>query len=178
LSAVLARLPAGFPAPLVVLQHLDPHHRSWMAEILSSRTRLRVVEALDGERLRAGSVFVAPPGHHLVVTEDGVLSLTDTAKVQHVRPSADVLFASLAASWGAGAIAVVLTGTGADGAEGVRAIKDYGGTVIVQDEASAACFGMPGAAIDTGVADRVLSLSAIAAALEELTAGGTTGEPR
>jgi two-component system chemotaxis response regulator CheB len=173
LSHVLSTLPAGFPAPIVVLQHLDPHHRSWLAEILARRTGLRVVEARDGERLAAGTVSIAPPGHHLVIGEDGTLSLTDTAKVQYVRPSADVLFSSLAASWGSGAIAVVLTGTGMDGAGGVCAVKHHGGTVIVQDEASAAFSGMPGAAIHTGMADRVLPLGAIAAALEELTAGGT-----
>jgi two-component system chemotaxis response regulator CheB len=173
LSRVLSALPASFPAAILVLQHLDPHHRSWMAEILARRTGLRVEEARDRVRIAAGTVFIAPPGHHLLVGEDGALSLTDTVKVQHVRPSADVLFASLAASWGAGAIAVVLSGTGADGAEGVRAIKQRGGTVIVQDEASAAFFGMPGAAIHTGMADRILPLGSIAAALEELTAGGT-----
>ncbi len=101
-----------------------------------------------------------------------MLSLTETLKVQYVRPSADVLFASLAGSWGAGAIAVVLTGTGQDGAEGVRAVKRHGGTVIVQDEASARSFGMPGAAFRTGAADRVLPLESIAGALIELTAGG------
>jgi two-component system chemotaxis response regulator CheB len=173
LSQVLSALPASFPAAILVLQHLDAHHRSWMAEILARRTGLRVEEARDRVRIAAGTVFIAPPGHHLLVGEDGALSLTDTVKVQHVRPSADVLFASLAASWGAGAIAVVLSGTGADGAEGVRAIKHRGGTVIVQDEASAAFFGMPGAAIHTGMADRILPLGSIAAALEELTAGGT-----
>jgi two-component system chemotaxis response regulator CheB len=144
-----------------------------MAEILARRTGLRVVEARDGQRLAAGTVFIAPPARHLLVGEDGALSLTDTAKVQHVRPSADVLFASLAASWGAGAIAVVLSGTGADGAEGVCDIKRRGGTVIVQDEASSAFFGMPGAAIHTGMADRILSLDSIAPVLEELMAGGT-----
>jgi two-component system chemotaxis response regulator CheB len=173
LSRVLSSLPISFPAPILVLQHLDPYHRSWMAEILARRTGLRVEEARDGARLAGGTVFIAPPGHHLLVGENGALSLTDTMKVQYVRPSADVLFASLAGSWGAGAIAVVLTGTGQDGAEGVRAIKQHGGTVIVQDEASAAFFGMPGAAIHTGMADRILPLGSIAAALEELTAGGT-----
>jgi len=172
LSQVLSDLPASFPAPVLVVQHLDPHHRSWLAEILSRRTDLRVIQVQGGERVAAGTVFLAPPGHHLLVSMDGVLSLSDTLRVCFSRPSADVLFASLAESWDGGAIAVVLSGTGSDGANGVRAVKSRGGTVIVQDEASAEFFGMPDAAIRTGTADQILPLDAIAAVLMELTLGG------
>jgi two-component system chemotaxis response regulator CheB len=172
LSHVLSALPAGFAAPILVVQHLDPEHRSWMAEILARRTGLNVTQVQGGERLAAGRVYVAPPGRHLLVAADGELSLSDTGRVHFVRPSADVLFASLAASWGSGAIAVVLTGTGSDGADGVCAVKGHGGTVIVQDEASAEFSGMPDAAIRTGTADRILPLDAIAACLIDLTAGG------
>lgn len=174
LSQILSDLPASFPAPVLVVQHLAPKYRSWLAEILSRRTGLRVIQVRGGERAAAGTVFVAPPGHHLLVAADGVLSLSETLRVQHVRPSADVLFASLAESWDGGAIAVVLSGTGRDGADGVRAVKGRGGTVIVQDEASAEFFGMPDAAIRTGMADKILPLNAIAAVLVELTAGGNT----
>jgi len=172
LSRVLSTLPAGFAAPILVVQHVDPNHRSWMVEILTRRTQLRVIQVCGRERLAAGTVFLAPPGHHLLVAADGELSLSDTARVHFVRPSADVLFTSLAESWDAGAIAVVLSGTGRDGADGVCAVKSRGGTVIVQDEASAEFFGMPDAAIRTGTADQILPLDAIAAALVELTAGG------
>ncbi len=171
LSRILSALPPGFPAPILVLQHLDPHHRSWLAEILGGRTGLRVAEALAGEPLTAGTVLIAPPGHHLLVGADGVLSLADTDRVRFSRPSADVLFASLAESWGPGAIAVVLSGRGLDGADGVRAIKRRGGTVIVQEEASAEYTGMPSAAILTGAADQILPLDSIAAALVDLTGG-------
>lgn len=173
LSEVLAALPADFAAPILVVQHLDPNHRSWMAEILSRRTGLRVLQVQGGERLAAGTVFLAPPDRHLLIGADGVLALADTVQVQYSRPSADILFISLAESWGAGAIAVVLTGTGHDGAQGVRAVKDHGGMVIAQDKASAEFFGMPGAAIHTGAADLVLPLLSIAPALLRLTAGGT-----
>jgi two-component system, chemotaxis family, protein-glutamate methylesterase/glutaminase len=169
LSRIVSALPPGFPAPVLVLQHLDPRHRSWLAEILGERTGLRVAQALAGELLAAGTVLVAPPGHHLLVGPDGVLSLADTDRVRFSRPSADVLFASLAESWGEGAIAVVLSGRGLDGADGVRAIKRRGGTVIVQEEASAQYAGMPSAAILTGVADQILPLDGIAPALVELT---------
>jgi len=171
LSHVLSALPPNFPAPVLIVQHLDPHHRSWLAEILGRRAALAVCQAADGMLPAAGTVYVAPPNRHLLVRGDGALDLSDSTRVQYVRPSADLLFASLAEAWGGGAIAVVLTGTGKDGAEGVRAVKSRGGTVIVQDEASAEFFGMPGAAIRTGVADRVLPLDDIAPALVELAAG-------
>lgn len=171
LSHVLSALPDDFVAPLLVVQHLDPRHKSWLAEILSRRTELRVSQAREGERLVPGAVFIAPPDRHLLVSPEGVLSLSDAQPVHYVRPAADVLFSSLAESWGPGAIAVVLSGTGVDGAEGVRAVKRHGGTVIVQDEASAEFFGMPKAAIRTGAADRVLPLDAIAATLVKLTMG-------
>jgi two-component system, chemotaxis family, protein-glutamate methylesterase/glutaminase len=171
LSRILSALPAGFPAPILVLQHLDPRHRSLLAEILGPRTGLRVAQAQAGEPLAAGTALVAPPGHHLLVGLDGVLSLADTDRIRFSRPSADVLFASLAESWGPGAIAVVLSGRGLDGADGVRAVKRRGGTVIVQGDASAEDAGMPSAAILTGVADQILPLDRIAAALVELTGG-------
>lgn len=174
LTHVLSALPAGFAAPLLVVQHLDPNHRSWLAEILGRRVKLQVTQVQGGERIAAGRVYVAPPDRHLLVRRDGALDLSDIARVQHVRPSADLLFTSLAKGWRGGAIAVVLSGTGRDGADGVLAIKEYGGTVIAQDEASAEFFGMPDAAQRTGVVDRVLSLHEIAPALVELTQGGKT----
>lgn len=169
LTEILSSLPADFAAPVLVLQHLSPHHRSWLPEILGRRSALKVVQVQGGERLSAGMVYVAPPDHHLIVDPDGFLSLSDVARVQYVRPSADLLFASLAESWGKGAIAVVLSGTGHDGAAGVRAVKEHGGTVIAQDEASADFFGMPESAFRTGVVDRVLPLDGIASVLVELT---------
>ena len=95
-SRVLSNLPADFPAPILVLQHQDPHHRSWLPEILTRRTELRVTQVRGGERLTAGTVFLSLPGRHLLVAADGTLSLSDTARVRFVRPSADVLFSSLA----------------------------------------------------------------------------------
>ncbi|HEX9944686.1 MAG TPA: chemotaxis protein CheB [Thermoanaerobaculia bacterium] len=171
LREVLSALPSDFPAPVLVVQHLDPRHRSWLAEILGHYTALAVCQAQGGELPMAGRVYLAPPDRHLLVGESGTLGLSEAARVQYVRPSADLLFTSLAEVWGVGAIAVVLTGTGRDGAEGVRAIKGHGGMVIVQDEASANFFGMPRAALRTGLVDRVLPLDRIAPALIELTVG-------
>jgi two-component system chemotaxis response regulator CheB len=165
ISNVLSDLPGDLPTPIVVVQHLDPRHRSLMAEILSRRTPLRVKQAEEGEQLTPGTVYIAPPNRHLLVNRDNTLSLTHSELVHFVRPSADLLFESVAASHKERAIAVVLTGTGSDGAMGVAAIKKMGGTVIVQDQASAEFFGMPGAAIKAGNVDFVLPLAEIAPAL-------------
>jgi len=165
LSTVLSALPAHFPASVVVVQHLDPRHRSLMAEIINRRTSLPVKQAAEGDQLHPGRVYVAPPDNHLLVNSDNTLSLAHTELVHFVRPSADLLFESVAASHKQRAIAVVLTGSGSDGAMGIRAIKKMGGTVIVQDEQTSQFFGMPGAAIQTGDADFILPLDEIAPAL-------------
>lgn len=171
LTDVLAALPADFPAALVVVQHLDPRHRSLMAEILGKRTRLQVSQAREGDRLQPGHVYIAPPNQHLLVNADGILSLSQTELVHFVRPSADLLFESAAASHKERAIAVVLSGSGRDGSMGVKAIKKMGGTVIVQDEKTSEFFGMPDAALQTGLVDFVLPLSEIAPALQTLVKG-------
>lgn len=173
LSEVLSGLPADFPAAIVVVQHLDPRHRSLMADILSRRTALRVTQAGEGDHLALGTVFIAPPNRHLLVNPDGTLSLSQSELVHFVRPSADLLFESVAASYKERAIAVVLTGTGSDGAMGVQAIKKMGGTVIGQDEKTAEFFGMPQAAIQTGSVDFVLPLNEIPSALVTLVMKGT-----
>jgi two-component system chemotaxis response regulator CheB len=175
LSQVLAALPGNFPATLVVVQHLDPRHRSLMADILSRRTDLAVKQATEGERLNASTAYIAPPNRHLLVNSDGTLSLSQSELVHFVRPSADLLFESVAASFKERAIAVVLSGTGSDGSMGVKAIKKMGGTVIVQDEKSAEFFGMPGAAIETGSVDFVLPLEEIPSALITLVIKGDAG---
>jgi two-component system chemotaxis response regulator CheB len=171
LSHVLGQLPADFPAPIVIVHHLDPRHRSLIAEILSRRTKLRVQEAREGDHLRAHTVFVAPPDYHLLVNPDGTLSLSHSELVHFLRPSADLLFESVAASFRERAIAVVLSGTGADGAMGLRAIKKMGGTIIAQDEATSEFFGMPSAAIKTKMVDFILPLDQIAEALVTLVGG-------
>jgi two-component system chemotaxis response regulator CheB len=165
LGHVLSRLPADFPAAIVVVQHLDPRHRSLMAEILGKRTTLEVRQAQEGDPVRSGAVYIAPPDHHLLVNGDGTLSLSRSELVHFVRPSADLLFESVAASYQERAIAVVLTGTGSDGNMGIAAIKKLGGTTIAQDEKSAEYSGMPAAAIATKCVDFVLALDEIAAAL-------------
>jgi two-component system chemotaxis response regulator CheB len=168
LTAVLSGLPADFPAAVVVLQHLDPRRPSLLTEILGRHSGLPVHEARQGERIGPGTVVVAPPDHHLLVGGDGVLTLTGTERVHFVRPSADTLLESVAQSFGRRAVVVVLTGSGTDGADGVRIVKQMGGTVIAQDRPTSQSFGMPGAAIRTGCVDSVLPLGEIAPALVHL----------
>ena len=175
LTAVLSELPANFPAGVAIVQHIEPHHRSMLAEILGRSCALPVTQATDGQRFEPGVVHVAPPDHHLLVVADGSLSLTRTELVHFVRPSADLLFESGAASFGRRAIGVVLTGTGSDGSLGVEAIKRRGGTVIAQDQATSDFFGMPGAAIEAGAVDFVLPLGQIPDALISLVAESRGG---
>jgi two-component system, chemotaxis family, protein-glutamate methylesterase/glutaminase len=172
LSHLLAALPPEFPAALVAVQHLQPLHVSTMAEILRARIALPVHQARDGDRLTTGKVLIAPPDYHVVAQPDGTLALSHGERVHFSRPSASVLFKSVAACWGSHAIAVVLTGAGRDGVEGVTAIKHAGGTVIAQDEASSEVFGMPAAAILTGNVDLILPLDEIAGTLVRLLRPG------
>jgi len=168
LTNILTTLPADFPVPVVVVQHLDPRHRSLMAEILGRVTALTIRQAQEGDRLAPGTVYIAPPDRHLLVNPDRTLSLSQSELVHFLRPSADLLFESVAASHRERAIAVILTGTGSDGTMGVQAIKKMGGTVIVQDPESAEFSGMPAAAIHTGLADMIVPLKDMAGTLSKL----------
>ncbi|WP_013325482.1 chemotaxis protein CheB [Gloeothece verrucosa] len=168
LSEVISQLPADFPVAVIVLQHLDRHYRSFLPEILKRRTHLPVKQAEEGELLQPGYIYIAPSNYHLLVNPDGKLSLNQAALVHFVRPSADVLFNSIATNYQTRAIAVVLTGTGQDGSLGVQTIKNMGGIVIAQDQETSEFFGMPKAAIATGKVDFVLPLSKISEMLISL----------
>jgi two-component system chemotaxis response regulator CheB len=172
LSEVLRALPGTLPAAILVLQHLVPDQRSHLTEILADRTALPVREASQGMRLERGVVYVAPPGVHLLVSAEGRLTLSHLPPLHWCRPSADRLFASVAAKYGSAAIAVVLTGHGVDGAEGAQAVRRMGGMVLVQDDATSTCPEMPRAARRAGAVDRVLPLGDIAAELETLVGHG------
>jgi two-component system chemotaxis response regulator CheB len=168
LSRVLGGLPAGFPVPVLVVQHLDPRHKTVIADVLGRRTKMPVRLAREGEKAEAGVVYVAPPNRHLLVGADGMLTLSSSELVHFVRPSADLLFESVAGSYGPRAIACVLTGTGSDGAMGASAVKSRGGTVIVEDPELAEFKNMPEAAVAAGVVDFILPLDEIAAVIRGL----------
>ncbi len=172
LSSVLSQLPGTFPASVLVVQHLDPRHETLLAEILSRRTPLPVRLATDGEAMSPGNVYIAPPNRHLLVRKGNRLGLSDAELVHFVRPSADLLFESVAATYGDRVVGVVLTGSGSDASMGVRAVKERGGTVIVEDPESAQFSGMPRAAIESGGVDFVLPLAEIPEALVALVMPG------
>ncbi len=162
---VLGTLPADLDAAVVVLLHLMPDHPSLLAQILARKTELQVREAQEGDALEAGTVYVAPPDLHLLVTAQGMLHLESSPRVHHVRPSADTLLLSLAQAYGKRCFAAVLSGSGSDGADGTLAVHEAGGHVVAQDEATSAHFGMPSAAILAGGVDQVLALEDIGPAV-------------
>jgi two-component system, chemotaxis family, protein-glutamate methylesterase/glutaminase len=168
LGRVLGGLPKDFPVPVVVVQHLDPRHKTIIAEVLGRRAKLPVLLARDGEQVEPGTIYVAPPNHHLLVDPGGVLVLTQSELVHFLRPSADLLFEAVAGAYGPRAVACVLTGTGSDGAMGASAIKSRGGTVIAEDPETAEFKGMPEAVIAAGAVDFILPLDEIAQVIRGL----------
>jgi two-component system chemotaxis response regulator CheB len=165
LQVLFRRLSPDLDAAVVVVIHLTPQAPSVLPAILGRWSRLPVEQAEDGMPLEPGVVRVAPPDAHLLVDAQETLRLDHSELVHHVRPSADVLLLSLAQNHRGPCTAVVLSGTGLDGAAGAAAVKRAGGRVLVQDEATSQYFGMPGAAILAGGVDEVLPLDAIAAAV-------------
>jgi two-component system, chemotaxis family, protein-glutamate methylesterase/glutaminase len=169
LHTVVAALPASLPVPVLIVQHMDPRHKSLLADLLGRRCRIRVKPAVTEETIRGGIVYIAQPDMHLIV-RSGRLVLTDTAQVHFSRPSIDLLFESVADAYGDRAISVILSGSGVDGADGTRAIKAKGGTTIAQSPSSAAHGGMPQAARATGCVDVTLPLEEIGPAIVNLVA--------
>ena len=166
---ILSALPAGFPIPIVVLQHRSPTKVSILPKILGRRCKLRVKDAEDGEQFEAGTVYIAPPAAHLVIGDDRRFHHRDGTRIHFLRAAADPLIRSAAHALGGKVIAVILTGGGRNGTDGVRDVRALGGTVIAQDPATAYSDGMPRAAIATGAVDYVLSLESIAPMLLQLT---------
>jgi len=165
LANVVSKLSADIPAAIFIVQHMPPYFTKRLAEHLDSVSNIHVKEASDGELVRTGVAYVAPGDYHMLVKKDLSgnirIRLWKGPKINNVRPSADPLFESVAQVFGKNSIAVVLTGLGNDGAEGVKAIKAAGGYVIAQDRETSVVFGMPKAAIETGCVDAVLPIHEI-----------------
>jgi two-component system chemotaxis response regulator CheB len=164
LTALIPRLPAYFPVPIVIVQHMPPLFTRLLAERLNGLGRLKVQEGKEGECLRPGQVWIAPGDHHMTVTRKGrefVLGVNEDAPENSCRPAVDVLFRSVAQCYGVNVLAVVLTGMGADGTRGSAVIRQAGGQVIVQDEASSVVWGMPGSVVAAQLADQIYPLDAI-----------------
>ncbi|WP_245294953.1 chemotaxis protein CheB [Pararhizobium antarcticum] len=147
LSSILPALPAGYPLPIFVIVHLPPNKRSVLAEIFNIKCRLRAIEAEDKEPVEPGVIYFAPPNYHLLLEGRSNIALSGEEAVLFSRPSIDVAFESASEAWGDRLTGIVLTGANHDGARGLQAIGRSGGTMIVQDPASAYAQAMPEAAM-------------------------------
>jgi len=165
LAEILPQIPGDFPLPILIVQHMPPVFTAFLAERLSASSRIPVKEALPRAEVRPGQAWIAPGDFHLTVLRDGAQVRLATIQIppeNSCRPSVDVLFRSVAEVYGPRSLAVVLTGMGQDGLRGCERIREAGGQIVVQDEASSVVWGMPGAVANAGIADRVLPLAEIA----------------
>jgi len=174
LEAVLPVLPAAFPLPVLIVQHMPELFTRMLAERLGPRCALPVAEGAEGEVLRPGRIVIARGNWHLEAVAaaraggSATLHLSQSPPENHCRPSVDVLFRSAACVFGSGVLAVVLTGMGSDGLAGAQMVHAHGGTVLAQDEASSTVWGMPGAVVRAGLAHRIFPLRAIGPELVRL----------
>jgi two-component system chemotaxis response regulator CheB len=168
LATLLAQLPADFLVPVVIVQHMPPLFTKALAERLTSQSRIRVDEGIQGGMLERGRAWVAPGNFHMIVEKSGATVRIGTHQgppENSCRPAVDVLFRSVAETYGSHALAVVLTGMGQDGLRGCEAIREAGGQVLVQDEASSVVWGMPGFVAKAGLAEEVLPLDQLGTAI-------------
>ena len=167
LDVVLPELPGGFPLPVLIVQHMPEVFTRLFAERLGRRCRLRVREATEGEPATPGNAYIARGNWHMEVIASvraggqATIHLNQDPPENHCRPAADVLFRSAAKVYGQGVLATVLTGMGSDGLAGCRLIRERGGAVLAQDQATSTVWGMPGAVVQAGLAHKVLPLDAI-----------------
>jgi two-component system chemotaxis response regulator CheB len=168
LYRIFSELPPDLPLPILVVQHIARGFVDGFVEWLNTGTSLRVKTAHHGETLTPGTIYVACDDHHLGLLDRGRIATSRAPPLGGFRPSASFLFESVARMYGRGAVGVILTGMGEDGLEGLRTIRGEGGCVIAQDEGTSVVFGMPGAAVEAGIADLTLPLPAIAAQLRRI----------
>jgi two-component system chemotaxis response regulator CheB len=168
LDVLLPALPAAFPLPVLVVQHMPEAFTGLFAQRLDRRCALRVRQAAEGDAVQAGTVYVARGNWHMETLAAACAGLPPTLHLSqglaenHCRPAVDVLFRSAAGVYGAGVLAVVLTGMGSDGLIGCRLVRGLGGSVLAQDQDSSVVWGMPGAVVQAGLANRVIPLRAVA----------------
>ena len=177
LRKLFGALPADFAVPIVFVQHIALGFADGFARWLDESSPIRVKVAVAGEPLRPGTAYLAPDDQHLGVSERSTVLLSSAAAVGGFRPSGSFLFESMAHRYGSSGLAVILTGMGRDGVDGLKEVKAVGGTVIAQDEASSDIFGMPAAAIAAGMADMILPLDLIAPRLRQVVADRARPSP-
>lgn len=163
----IPRFPAGFAGAVILVQHMPGNFTSQFSQQLAEIAQIRVKEAEQGELLQPGVLYVCPGSHHLRVTQTGRITLDDGPRISGYRPCADVTLETVAQFAGPMSIGVVLTGMGNDAARGVSVVKDAGGHVIAQDEATSVIFGMPAEAIKTGAVDQILGIDQVFNAIEK-----------
>jgi two-component system, chemotaxis family, protein-glutamate methylesterase/glutaminase len=171
LHRFLSELPADFPAPIVIVQHINAAFAESLAGWLANTSRLKVRLAQDGELLMPGHVLVAPPGTHMVIPFRGRVALRQGEERDGHMPSGTVLLESVAKAYGRRAVGLILTGMGEDGAAGMYAIKQAGGIAVAQNEESCVVFGMPGAAVERNAVDYLIHGDEVAASLMKLARG-------
>lgn len=170
LTALIKTLPSDLSIPMFIVQHMPAGFTASFAKRLDSLSDVRVVEAEDNMRVENGTVYLAPGGLHMVLNKNRI-RLLDTEKVHSVKPAIDPMFSSAIEVYGGNIIAVIMTGMGKDGAEGCIEVKDAGGYVIAQDEATSVVYGMPKCAVDTGAVDAILSIDDIIKEINERIEG-------
>jgi two-component system chemotaxis response regulator CheB len=161
IKAIITALPRDFQLPVVIVQHLSPISDNYWITLMDGMSLLTVKEADEKEKIRKGTIYIAPPNYHLLIERDETFSLSVDPKVNYARPSIDVLFESAADAYTTQLIGVVLTGANNDGALGLRRIKEQGGLAIVQDPRTAESSSMPEAAIAATPVDYILPLEEI-----------------
>jgi two-component system chemotaxis response regulator CheB len=174
LQRILSQLGSDFPVPVVIVQHIAHGFTDALAHWLDGTTAIDVTVARDGETLRPGRVVIAPDDRHLTVTSNGTIRLTADAPEEGFRPSGSPLFRSVADAYGSAAAGVILSGMGADGVAGLRALHARGGHVVAQDEGTSVVYGMPAEAAKAGVTDAILPLDEIGTYLKRLVGRATT----
>lgn len=168
LAAVLSDLPADYPFPVMVVQHVSPGFTSGLVEWLGSVTKMQVDVGTHGDKLKPGTIVFAPDDYHLQVNQNGEIELSHAAAYKGLRPSANPLFESLARHYGKRAVGVILTGMGDDGANGMELLHQAGGLTVAQDKKSCVVYGMPHEAVLRNAVDAQMNLEEIALFLKRL----------
>jgi two-component system chemotaxis response regulator CheB len=179
LNSVIPQFPATFNLPILLVQHMPPVFTAQLARRLNEKSKLEVVEAKDRDRVRPGTVYIAPGDYHMVVKDNGgrIIRLNQDPPVNSCRPSVDVLFESAVDVYGGRVVAVVMTGMGRDGLDGCKRLKEKGATVVVQNRETCVVWGMPRFVEEAGLADRVCPLDQITPTILDLCGFNRVARP-
>lgn len=176
LQQVIPLLPSTLDASVLVVQHMPPVFTKSLAQRLDSQSMIRVKEAVEGDVIKPGTVFIAPGDFHMTIRQQKingelseVIALTKSDKVQGVRPSVDVLLESATPIYGQNSLGVILTGMGSDGSDGIKKLKKAGGKVIAEDESTCVVYGMPRSVIEQKLADYILPINKIAQSIVDIS---------